>query len=890
MAKYVKGSNVGSSTLTATYSGKSASISITVNKGAGSVTAPIAATGLTYGSTSNLLSNGGSGTGTMMYRVGTSGNFSSTIPTASGRNVGTYTVYYYAAASTNYTQSATGSVDVTIGKADQPITVSMLSTTGTQTIYDRSGYNLIAFSVSGNQGTVGCTIISGNNYITTSTSGNNVTVTYKSPSGNSAAQIVITAAETTNYKAAGKNYNITTKVDTLTSTQLQSTTYGTPSSVTIGSGLTAAGGSATCSCTCTNTKYYKDYYESGYVSEQYSTPTTGYVNWSIVSQNCAGGTNRFSISGSTLSHTTMGTNTTYDKVTVRATNNGDSTKYTNSSELSISNVVTNSNYDPSEYTASISIGSGLTAGEGEATVTASASHKARNYYTSGSYDSSKHTVTDSVSWSITTQTFTPSGGSASTITRFSKSSNKLSHTSMTSNVGTDYVKVTATNGSSSSATATAEKSISNSLTWGNVSLTVSSPATPCSMSVSGETKTISASATQSGTYTSGSTTSATPTISYAVKTAATGYSLSSNKVTVTNNTSTSARNGFVVTVTASGSGSKTATSDRTFNQAAGSKSYGTPSITAYTYASFAASGDTKSPASVTYTQTWTWNGVSGSGGTITSGGTLAYSTTGTLPSGFSTASDFATSGKVTWDNRTTTVDDARSAKSNLLVKVTLNGVTSGNYTCTSCDQVANSLGTQKYKNTSGTTGYNVVYVAPQTCTISSSLTAAGGTFYVTCAVTNNTNWYQKYTSGSYTSLQSGTEGGTAKWQITSNGNSRFSNPSSGGATVGSYTLYPSGSSYTGSHSNMTTNATTDTVTVTAYNVGDTSKTKTASASVTNSLVSISATVGTNPISYLGKTSITVTAKYTSNSTKDVSSSATYSDTGSLIEFNKTENI
>jgi len=197
------------------------------------------------------------------------------------------------------------------------------------------------------------------------------------------------------------------------------------------------------------------------------------------------------------------------------------------------------------------------------------------------------------------------------------------------------------------------------------------------------------------------------------------------------------------------------------------------------------------------------------------------------------------SGVVSAEPRGTTTGSAESSPT---VTVTVSGQGKSNTSTATATQAANTLGTTKYKNTSGTEGYNVVYVAPQTCSITSSLTAANGTFYVTCAVTNNTNWYQKYSSGSYTSLQSGTEAGTARWRITSNGNSRFSNPSTGGSTISvsgsNVTVYPSGSSYPGGHSTMGTDAITDTVTVTAYNVGDTSKTKTATASVSNSVESI----------------------------------------------------
>ena len=424
------------------------------------------------------------------------------------------------------------------------------------------------------------------------------------------------------------------------------------------------------------------------------------------------------------------------------------------------------------------------------------------------------------------------------------------------------VVVTANGKSSSSKACTACTQVANYLVWGSVSLSVSSPSTPYSMSVSGETKEITAStATQTGTYTSGSTDTYTPTISYAVKTSKTGYSLgtgsNANKVTVTNNTSTTARNGFIVTVTASGktgtnstyvSGfNQTQTSDRTFNQAAGAIVYETPVINSWAYSGTAlASGETRTPDSFSYYQNWTWNGVAGSGGTYTydnngAFATHSYTSTGTLPTGCTKGSNFSTMGTITWANRGTTVGDIRDASSNLKLTITANGKTSSAVTCSNCKQEANELGTTKYKNTSGTTGYNIVYNNPTVSFSSNTLSASGGSATVNCSVTNDTSWYYKYTSGSYSSLQTETEVGTARWRITTvvpTGTSRFHEPSSGGSNLNiggtNYTTYASGTAVT--HDNMDIILNTDKVTVTAYNTGNTSKSASiSSANIVNEL-------------------------------------------------------
>ena len=410
------------------------------------------------------------------------------------------------------------------------------------------------------------------------------------------------------------------------------------------------------------------------------------------------------------------------------------------------------------------------------------------------------------------------------------------------------VVVTANGKSSSSKACTACTQVANYLVWG--APPTATHTTPVSLSNAGQTYTMSPTATQTGTYTSGSTDTFTCTFTYAVKTAKTGYSLgtgsNANKVTVTNNTSTTARNGFVVSITSKGktgtnstyiSGlnqSASATKDVTFNQPAGAKVYGTPEIEGWSYGYYAsAGGEVKTPSAFSYTQTWTWNGVAGSGGTYnydTDGAfaTHSYTSTGTLPTGCTKGSNFSTMGTITWASRGTTAGDILDASSNLKLTITANGKTSSAVTCSFCKQEANELGTTQYKNTSGTTGYNIVYNNPTVSFSSNTLSASGGSATVNCSVTNSTNWYYKYTSGSYSSLQTGEEAGTARWRITTvvpTGTTRFHEPSSGGSNLNiggtNYTTYASGTAVT--HDNMNIISNTDKVTVTAYNTGNTSK-------------------------------------------------------------------
>ena len=84
-------------------------------------TAPTAKTGLTYNGSAKALVNAGvASNGTMNYRIGTSGTWSTSIPTAT--NAGTYTVQYYAQGTGGASNSGTGSVQVTIAKANPTVT------------------------------------------------------------------------------------------------------------------------------------------------------------------------------------------------------------------------------------------------------------------------------------------------------------------------------------------------------------------------------------------------------------------------------------------------------------------------------------------------------------------------------------------------------------------------------------------------------------------------------------------------------------------------------------------------------------------------------------------------------------------------------------------------
>lgn len=134
-----------------------------------------------------------------------------------------------------------------------------------------------------------------------------VTVTYTGEGG-------ATANETINiYQAENKvtNSNYNPRI----------TAYGIPT-ISIGSGLTAAGGSATVSASVTNTETYNALYSSGAIGPNQTRSVGGSLSISMT----VNGNSRFSLSGNTITHSSMGTNETTDTITIKAVNDGDSSK------------------------------------------------------------------------------------------------------------------------------------------------------------------------------------------------------------------------------------------------------------------------------------------------------------------------------------------------------------------------------------------------------------------------------------------------------------------------------------------------------------------------------------------------------------------------------------
>ena len=372
---------------------------------------------------------------------------------------------------------------------------------------------------------------------------------------------------------------------------------------------------------------------------------------------------------------------------------------------------------------------------------------------------------------------------------------------------------------------------------------------------------------QKATYTSGATTDITTgaNITYSVQNPVTGFTLSNNILRVTPNKSLNPRNGFVVRINILLNG-KTAIKDITYNQAAGYYTYANPVVT-LTCNDIPASGGSVKTGNVTYSQTYGWNGATTGAGVITEG--EAYiSWTG----GVNNIPSLGTTVK------------SRTKVGVLGVTVNINGK-SGN---TSADiyQAENKVTNSNYNP-------RITAYGTPTISIGSGLTAAGGSATVSASVTNTETYNALYSSGATGPNQTRSVGGSLSIFMTANGNSRFS---------------LSGNTIT--HSSMGTNETTDTITIKAVNDGDSSKSATASKSITNSKTvkstsggiytygdviagtvtngiipasggSATATAGNGTQSWNKSATIT-TYEYTSGATKDVTTEAASSGTANVV--------
>lgn len=349
-----------------------------------------------------------------------------------------------------------------------------------------------------------------------------VTVTYTGEGGATANKTVdIYQAEN---KVTNSNYNP------------RITAYGTPT-ISIGSGLTAAGGSATVSASVTNTETYNALYSSGATGPNQTRSVDGSLSIFMT----ANGNSRFSLSGNTITHSSMETNETTDTVTIKAVNNGDNSKSAtafksitnNKTVKSISGGV----YTYGNITAGTITNATIPASGGSAT--AKAGNGTQNWSKSATittyqYDSgsTKDVITENASSG--TNNVSPNIASIEA-TASSKGTTVSSQTTVKSQVVT-----WSANGESASGTMYIYQAANTIDSYNYSSWNIAVSANPTTIAASGGTSTITASCTRTKTpvYTSGSTgtattESATPTL--ALTTNPGGFTLSGNKLTAANN-------------------------------------------------------------------------------------------------------------------------------------------------------------------------------------------------------------------------------------------------------------------------------------------------------------------------------------------------------------------
>jgi hypothetical protein len=362
-----------------------------------------------------------------------------------------------------------------------------------------------------------------------------VTVTYTGEGGATANKTVdIYQAEN---KVTNSNYNP------------RITAYGTPT-ISIGSGLTAAGGSATVSASVTNTETYNALYSSGAIGPNQTRSVGGSLSISMT----ANGNSRFSLSGNTITHSSMGTNETTDTVTIKAVNNGDNSKSaTASKSITNSKTVKSTSggvYTYGNITAGTITNATIPASGGSATAKAGNGTQSWNKsatITTYQYDSGSTKDVTTENASSGTNNVSPNIASIEA-TASSKGTTVSSQTTVKSQVVT-----WSANGKSASGTMYIYQAANaiDSYNYGSWNIAIS--ANPTTIAASGGTSIITTSCTRTKTpvYTSGSTgTATTESATPMLAISGAGFTLSGTTVTASKN-NVAAR---TATVTASYSG------------------------------------------------------------------------------------------------------------------------------------------------------------------------------------------------------------------------------------------------------------------------------------------------------------------------------------------------
>ena len=257
--------------------------------------------------------------------------------------------------------------------------------------------------------------------------------------------------------------------------------------------------------------------------------------------------------------------------------------------------------------------------------------------------------------------------------------------------------------------------------------TVSISASTQTIAASGGSSTITTNASRSRTWTwngVGTTHTETETATPTLSGSAGGFTLSGKTVTASNNTTTNSRS---ITITAT---SNSVSKSVTITQSAGAKVYGnwstwTVNISADKTSIGATGGTATISTSASRTRSYTWNGVTGSGGTETGNGTPTLSKV--------SGSGNWTSPKVTYGNNTST-----SSKSTV-IRATIDSTTKD-------ITISQSAGAKQYSAWSAWT-VNI--------SNSGNIAPSGGSSNITTSASRTRTWTWNGVSGS-----GGTETGT----------------------------------------------------------------------------------------------------------------------------------
>lgn len=334
------------------------------------------------------------------------------------------------------------------------------------------------------------------------------------------------------------------------------TAYGTPT-ISIGSGLTAAGGSATVSASVTNTETYNALYSSGAIGPNQTRSIRGSLSISMT----VNGNSRFSLSGNTITHSSMGTNETTDTITIKAVNDGDSSKSATASK-SITNSKTVKSTSGGIYTYGDVIAGTVTNGiiparGGSATATAGNGTQSWNK----SATITTYEYTSGVTKDVTTEAASSGTNSVPpTTTSIEASAPSKGTTISPQTTVRTYGFFWVANGKSADGYMYIYQEANKIIYYNFGSWTIAVSANPTTIAASGGTSTITASCTRTKTpvYTSRSsgtatTQSATPTLAISGG----GFTLSGTTVTASKN-NVAARTA-IVTASYSGATSKSVT-------------------------------------------------------------------------------------------------------------------------------------------------------------------------------------------------------------------------------------------------------------------------------------------------------------------------------------------